>query len=274
VEPGATTEFWLDRDGKRLGPFDEAGILEGVETGVVRATDLLRVEGMRDGIPVWEVLAQLGAVPAPARDERPAVPPGRSYLPRETRVAGRDTAGLETVRYAGFWVRLAAVVVDALVLVAGALVIGIITGAIGFFLGMRLPEARSVLGERLAAVATLAAVWLYFAFLESSPAGATIGKQAFYLQVLADRGHQRISFLRASWRWLARWLSSASFLLGYLIQPFTPRKRALHDLLAGTVVIARAPAARARIALTLAAGLGFVLAAWSGLALLAPGLLR
>jgi hypothetical protein len=54
----------------------------------------------------------------------------------------------------------------------------------------------------------------------------------------------RIGFLRATGRWLGRTLSGLVFLLGYLIQPFTPRKRALHDFLSGTVVVVRAPYAR------------------------------
>jgi uncharacterized RDD family membrane protein YckC len=266
VEPGATTQYWLDRDGQRLGPYAEADILEGVETGAVRATDLLRVEGMGEGIPVWEVLAQLGAAPSSprARASARAPPPHRAPA---ARVADRDTTGLETVRYAGFWVRLAAVVVDVSVMFAAALVLGIIAGAIAFFLGLRLPDTRSALGETLLTGVAVAVIWLYFAFLESSPHGATIGKQVFYLQVLTARGHHRISFLRAAWRWAARWLSWAVFLLGYLMQPFTPRKRALHDLLSGTVVVALAPASRSRIGLVLAVALGLPLAGWIALSL-------
>jgi uncharacterized RDD family membrane protein YckC len=267
VEPGATTQYWLDRDGARLGPFDETGILDGVETGAVQATDLLWVEGMKEGMPVWEVLAQLGAAPSdPAARPAPAVAPSPYHAPA-AHIADRDTAGLETVHYAGFWARFAAVVVDALVMIAAALVIGIIAGAVAFFLGIRLPDARSELGEKIATVLALAVSWLYFAFMESSPQGATIGKQAFYLQVLADHGHRRISFLRGSWRWAARWLSWAIFLIGYLMQPFTPRKRALHDLLSGTVVVALAPAPRFRLGLVLVVAVGLPLAAWIALAL-------
>jgi uncharacterized RDD family membrane protein YckC len=50
---------------------------------------------------------------------------------------------------------------------------------------------------------------------------------------------QRVGFLRATGRWAGRWLSALAFGVGYLIQPFTARRQALHDLLAGTVVVAR-----------------------------------
>ena len=43
----------------------------------------------------------------------------------------------------------------------------------------------------------------------------------------------------------------APLMLGYLIQPFTPRKRALHDFIAGTVVVAQASHSRLLLALIL-----------------------
>ncbi len=51
--------------------------------------------------------------------------------------------------------------------------------------------------------------------------------------------------------WFARYLSIALLMLGYLIQPFTPRKRALHDFVAGTVVVAQASYSRVLLAVML-----------------------
>jgi amino acid transporter len=36
-------------------------------------------------------------------------------------------------------------------------------------------------------------------------------------------------------------------MIGYLMQPFTPRKRALHDFVSGTVVVVQAPYSRALV---------------------------
>lgn len=245
-----TTRYWLGRDGKRLGPYEEAEILEGVETGTVQATDLLWVEGMRRGIPVWEVLAQLGAtgptLPAHGRARPTRVRPGARSVDADI--------GLESIRYAGFWVRLGALVLDGLVMVVAVAVVAILGGAMAFLLGVRPSEVRAGFGAGLGAAVAMAVGWLYFAFLESSPGGATFGKRAFRLQVLTADRQRRISFLRASGRWVARWLSAAILLIGYLVQPFTPRRQALHDLLAGTVVIARAPAPRRLLGVMLALG--------------------
>jgi uncharacterized RDD family membrane protein YckC len=80
--------------------------------------------------------------------------------------------------------------------------------------------------------------WLYFAGLESSAWQATLGKRATRLQV-TDRTGRRLSFGRATGRFFAKAISAITLLIGYLVAAFTPRKQALHDLIAGTVVVRR-----------------------------------
>ena len=48
---------------------------------------------------------------------------------------------------------------------------------------------------------------------------------------------ERISFGRATVRYFGRYISLLILLIGYLIQPFTANKQALHDLMAGTLVV-------------------------------------
>src|SRR5215469_5227129 len=85
-------------------------------------------------------------------------------------------------------------------------------------------------------VAALVVTWLYFAVMESSQRGATVGKMVCGLRVV-DRQGQRISFGRASGRFFAKFISAAILLIGYLMAAFTERKRALHDIIAGTLVV-------------------------------------
>lgn len=80
--------------------------------------------------------------------------------------------------------------------------------------------------------------WLYFALQESSGWMATLGKRAMGLAVQGVDGRQ-LSFIQATIRWAGRWLSGLLFGLGYLLAGFTERRQALHDLLAGTVVVQR-----------------------------------
>ena len=78
--------------------------------------------------------------------------------------------------------------------------------------------------------------WLYFALMESSPWQATLGKKAFRLRVTDLEGH-RINLGRATLRHLGKILSGLTLFLGYVMAGFTVRKQALHDILAGCLVV-------------------------------------
>lgn len=82
--------------------------------------------------------------------------------------------------------------------------------------------------------------WPYCAVFESSSWQATPGKRLLGLQVVDGEG-RRINFGRASGRYFAKFLSFATFLLGFLITDFTPRRQALHDYLCITYVVRRKP---------------------------------
>jgi uncharacterized RDD family membrane protein YckC len=245
------TQYWLTRDGERRGPYEEREILEGVRLGTVRPADLLSVEGMGKGVPIADVLVQLGGGAAGAKARRPlelaplAPPDSSPYRPPSARVDDLAELALGNARYAGFWVRFAASVLDTLVLTLIYIVIALVLGLASYIFGF---------GAGLTAIQfalSVVPVWLYFALLESGPRCATYGKRAFHLRVLEAEGLTRIGFLRATVRWFARYLSMAPLMLGYLIQPFTPRKRALHDFIAGTVVVAQASHSRLLLALIL-----------------------
>jgi uncharacterized RDD family membrane protein YckC len=72
--------------------------------------------------------------------------------------------------------------------------------------------------------------------LESSRLQATLGKIAFGI-IVADLSGKRISFLRATGRFFGKVLSGQVLLIGYIMAAFMQRRQALHDLLAGTVVV-------------------------------------
>jgi uncharacterized RDD family membrane protein YckC len=78
--------------------------------------------------------------------------------------------------------------------------------------------------------------WLYFALLEGSPWRATLGKRVLGMAV-TDLGGNRISFGRATRRFFSSYVSVILLGLGYLIQPFTAKRQALHDIIAGTLVV-------------------------------------
>ena len=77
---------------------------------------------------------------------------------------------------------------------------------------------------------------LYFALLESSERGATVGKMAMGLRVVTSDG-QRLSFMNATGRYFAKILSFLILCIGFIMVAFTDKKRGLHDIIAGTLVI-------------------------------------
>lgn len=85
---------------------------------------------------------------------------------------------------------------------------------------------------------TICLNWLYHAGMESSPLQCTWGKMACHLRV-GDREGARITFARASIRHIAKvlsWIPIPLFPLGLLMVFTNKRRRALHDLVAGSYV--------------------------------------
>jgi uncharacterized RDD family membrane protein YckC len=78
--------------------------------------------------------------------------------------------------------------------------------------------------------------WFYVAGLECSAAQATVGKRWMGIKVTDAHG-ERISFLRATGRYAAKYLSALPCFLGFVMALFSSRGMALHDRLADTRVV-------------------------------------
>ena len=151
--------------------------------------------------------------------------------------------------YGGFWVRFVASFIDGLILgIPFWIVVVLLMFMFGGF-GMMM---RRNAGDPRAAAAFLAPMfglfflgmlafvvveWLYFAGMESSARQATFGKSVMSLRVTNYEG-QRISFGHATGRFFAKIISGLiPFAIGYIMAGFTAKKQALHDLIAGTLVL-------------------------------------
>jgi uncharacterized RDD family membrane protein YckC len=140
-------------------------------------------------------------------------------------------ASAGAVRYGGFWRRFAAYVIDGIVVYIVSLVAGV---ALGLILGFARVNADLI--AVAGAILGVAIALLYYPLQESSEAQATLGKRALGVKV-TDLNGQRISFPRALGRMFAKLLSGLLFGIGYVMAAFTPRKRALHDMISGTLVV-------------------------------------
>ena len=124
-----------------------------------------------------------------------------------------------------------------------AIILGIISGALSLVRGgSGIPSTfQSMSMHDFTNLATtnfisMIIAWLYYALLESSSKQATVGKMALAL-VVTDLQGRRITFGRATGRHFSKILSAIILMIGFIMAGVTARKQALHDMIAGTLVL-------------------------------------
>jgi len=143
---------------------------------------------------------------------------------------------LPRVDYAGFWRRFVAFIIDAVILGIIAGVLNLVTG------GSKMPSTFEPMsmhyftGFAFSNFLSVVIAWLYYALLESSSKQATAGKMALGL-VVTDLQGRRINFWRATGRHFSKIISGAILMIGFIMAGVTARKQALHDMIAGTLVL-------------------------------------
>ena len=137
--------------------------------------------------------------------------------------------GPDHVAYGGFWIRVVAYIIDGILLT-------IVCGVMDRLLGINILATDWDHYDPLANVISLVIGWLYFALLKSSERGATVGKMVMGLRVVTSDG-RRLSFMNATGRYFAKILSAIILCIGFIMVAFTDKKRGLHDIIAGTLVI-------------------------------------
>jgi uncharacterized RDD family membrane protein YckC len=159
-------------------------------------------------------------------------------------------AAVPRVEYAGFWLRSVALLIDNVVIGIGFILILIplifLTGLRGILEAFHPNEDMNDVGVFmligfffLVATVSLAFTWLYHALMESSEWQATIGKKVLGL-VVTDLAGRRVSFGRATGRHFGKIITNmVPLLIGYIMAGFTEKKQALHDMLAGCLVLRR-----------------------------------
>jgi uncharacterized RDD family membrane protein YckC len=152
--------------------------------------------------------------------------------------------------YAGFWLRVVAHLIDDLLLGIGIGILVLLGVAMVGVDSIR-SMAESMKGEDfqmpgaiisailLVSFASLVLAWLYNAGMESSKNQGTLGKIALGLIVTDSQG-RAIGFGHASGRYFAKIITGLIPLgIGYAMAGFTEKKQALHDMIAGCLVLRR-----------------------------------
>lgn len=140
-----------------------------------------------------------------------------------------EQRGINPPRYAGFWMRFWAYLLDLIVI-----------GSIDrIFINPLFRAIEVPLHEvSMFAPITIATAITFYAYfiLMTKFQGQTLGKMVFGLKVIDLEGKQ-LSWGTVIFReWIGRFIS-VTILIGYLIAAFLPKKQGLHDLFVDTSVI-------------------------------------
>lgn len=245
--------YYVDAQGQQQGPVTAQIVVGQFRLGRLTTATLV----WREGLPTWvgldEVRQELGiAVAAAAIPVVPPAPPVVAPVQQTIPVRNESVAtpsrsvapnvGAQDIVYAGFLRRWAALFIDSIIL-------SVVFYALSMFFGMAAVFGSASLDAGTGAAALngiFAMMYLlyflmagaYYSLLESSSNQATVGKMALGIKV-TDRDGQRLSFVHALARWASASLSYLTFYIGFFFAGWTERKQALHDFVAGTLVVDR-----------------------------------
>jgi uncharacterized RDD family membrane protein YckC len=267
--------WYASAGGEQVGPFSLMRLRAMLHSGELTESDLVWKQGMPSWLPVSRV-SELAAATSkseagattPGKRQVPvtcsacgAAVDARSEhcLKCGSRIPGMvmssdlpanrgltDASGRRHM-YAGFWPRFGARIVDNVILIGP--ILGLTYGLVlpvGAIIGGAVLEATGRNSDAFAfyvmfwaicfPVSTFVLEWLYYACMESSRFQGTIGKRSVGIRVVDINGG-RITFLRATGRYAAKWLSGLILMIGFLMAGFTERRQALHDFVADTFVV-------------------------------------
>ncbi len=123
-------------------------------------------------------------------------------------------------RYAGFWIRVLANLIDSLIFS--------ILFSLFFSVAMQSESLASLSLQSLVSAVYTICFWVYFS--------ATPGKMVLGLKVIKTDGSE-VGWKEAVIRYLGYIVSSIPFGLGFLWVAFDKRKQGWHDKMAGTYVV-------------------------------------
>jgi uncharacterized RDD family membrane protein YckC len=260
--------YYADAERQRQGPLSADELAQRFHQGRLRLDTLVWRDGMAEWQPLRDFTAELALHQTPAETFYTPVEPaaaaaqahpiapqfgesseaavvGSPYAPPSAALTSDEAfyGGGEVV-YAGFWKRVAAYMIDALVIGVATQIVQLLV--MGLFFGLNAssmsnPETMFSSGSGILFVLALYLVPLamnaaYYAAFHASSKQATLGKMAVGIKVVRTDG-TRISLARGVGRFFAAMLSGLTVGIGFLMAAFTERKQGLHDMICDTLVV-------------------------------------
>jgi uncharacterized RDD family membrane protein YckC len=239
--------FYIDTsitDGdRRQGPFSIDEIRNFVQDGKIKDETLVWHSGETNW-KAWKDYPEASEEPEPTEEE----------LLKQT-IETLLQSKLNRKRYAGFFIRANAFIIDNLILsIIGAVFLYIISlaGVVDLAAASEIanqyiesPTSTELISKalELPGMSTFFTIWsfvqaIYFIVFHAVW-GATPGKKLFHIHVEMASG-EKLSWAFSIFRFIASILTQATLIfygLGYLIVLIDPQKRALHDFIARTRVV-------------------------------------
>ena len=156
----------------------------------------------------------------------------------ENEITAADTAAVETATLpkAGFWIRVVASLVDAVILIVLQVILSLFLGLLTKGVSNGMNQQGLTLISLLFTVFGTVLSMAYYVFF-TGYCGQTPGKMAVRIKVIRTDGEE-IRFGRAFFREvLGKFVSGIILCIGYLMVAFDGQKQGLHDKIADTYVI-------------------------------------
>jgi uncharacterized RDD family membrane protein YckC len=220
--------WFYEKDGQPAGPVDDAEFARLMVAGTIHAETLV----WRSGLAEWKACAELHPTAAKVAPQPPPLPTLRVPA-AASRAEPLPTDG-EDLRYAGFWIRVAAGLLDGLIFLP---VLSLLN--IGFMFAFPPYLASYTAGAHIHTIFELVVLALFAAYetVFVARCGATPGKMVCNLRVISAGGGGRVSYARAFSRGLCEFCTLILFGAGFVLVACNRQKCALHDFLCETRVV-------------------------------------
>lgn len=236
---------WFYMNGsQQTGPIADPDFERLAREGIIQPTTLVWRGGMRTWEPYANVTNAPAAVCTVCHQSFPAdavvriadalVCSNCKPLYVQRLQEGASVTGAGPLRYAGFWIRVCATLIDTVILCALSIGTDVAAGStLRQALGIDDAEWTNrdwmLMGVDFVVDTAYEVIWV-------ARYGGTPGKLACRLRVVTADGEQ-LTYLKSLLRALAKYISLLPCGIGLILVAFDAQKRALHDIMCNTRVI-------------------------------------